>query len=139
MIRKGEAERHLRDRLFYRMVKNLQDSIRYLYDDRNISYIQLLVTTQKVKTEDIVTKTVISKSRVLNTSQGDEMEALSKQITNLMLMVQGRKGQPKGQRRTSNKEDNAQISPNGEKDSQNSHPPCNRTSPKTTYYGGRKI
>ena len=101
-----------------------------MYDDHNISYIQLLVTTQKVETEVIDTKTVISKSRVLNASQEDKIKALSKQITTLTLMDQGKKEHSQGQGRTHNKGANAQTSINGEMGSQNSHPLCNRTNPK---------
>ena len=37
MISNGEAEIKLRDRLFYRMLKTLRDSIWYLYDNPTVS------------------------------------------------------------------------------------------------------
>ena len=39
MIREDDVERHLGDCLYYNMIKGLEDSIRYLYDDPKISYI----------------------------------------------------------------------------------------------------
>ena len=56
MMREDDVERHLCDCLFYGMVKGLKDSIRYLYYDPKISYLQLLITAIKAETETSNTK-----------------------------------------------------------------------------------
>ena len=65
MIREDYVERHLCDHLFYGMVKGLRDSIRYLYDDLKISYIQLLVAARKAEEKASNTKTVTAKAGAL--------------------------------------------------------------------------
>ena len=45
-----EAQGHLCDHLFYAL-KNLKDSLHYLYDNPHVDYIQLMVATIKAKSE----------------------------------------------------------------------------------------
>ena len=90
-----EDEKNLRDMLFYDMYKTLCDSICYLYDDAKVNYIQLLIVSRKAETEVLDVKGSI-KSSVVASVQESNIEALSKQITTLILAVQGdkvRKGQ----------------------------------------------
>ena len=43
---------HLRDRLFYGIIKALQDSICYLYDNDKVMYAELLIACRKAETEN---------------------------------------------------------------------------------------
>ena len=51
MISDAEADIKLRDRLFNGVLKTLQDSIRYLYDNPAVTYTQLLVAARKAESE----------------------------------------------------------------------------------------
>ena len=71
MISDSEAEIKLRDRLFYGMHKDsLRDSIKYLYDNLTVTYMQLLVACRKAE-EEVVngrTGTVTIKAKTATTN-----------------------------------------------------------------------
>ena len=46
-----EVQQHLRDCLFHRLCKQMHDPICYLYDDRSITYPQLMTAAQKAEWE----------------------------------------------------------------------------------------
>ena len=51
MLSDEDMEAHLGDRLFYGIIKALQDNICYLYDNDKIMYAELLITCRKAETE----------------------------------------------------------------------------------------
>ena len=51
MISDAEVQIKLRDRLFYKALNTLRDSITYLYDNPAVVYTQLLVAVRKAKAE----------------------------------------------------------------------------------------
>ena len=51
LLNDKDMETHLRERLFYGIIKALQDSICYLYDNDEIIYAKLLIVGQKAETE----------------------------------------------------------------------------------------
>ena len=73
------------------MVKTLWDSIHYLYDDTNISYTQLLGVAQKAEIEvmDSKVSSTTSKAGLGSSSSSEEIQTLTRQIPNLLSMVQG--------------------------------------------------
>ena len=73
MIREEDAEDHLRDRLFFGMVKGLIDSIYYLYDGPEVGYIQLLVAARKAEMEASNMNVVMAKSGALGGSHSSEI------------------------------------------------------------------
>ena len=75
------------------MLKALLDSIRYLYDDPSVSYIQLMVTSQKAEAEFMDKAGIATgKAGVVNNNHSEKIQALSKQIYILMSMVKGNQG-----------------------------------------------
>ena len=87
MISDSEAEIKLRDRLFYRMLKTLQDSLQYLYDNLTVTYMQLLVASRKADAEvvDSKTGTVTIKAKAATTN--DELVSLKQQVSDLVAVV----------------------------------------------------
>ena len=49
---KLEVQQHLKDCLFYRVCKHIQDSIRCLYSTPGTSYSQLMVAAQKAESKN---------------------------------------------------------------------------------------
>ena len=92
MITEDDAERHLCYHLFYGIVKGLMKSIRYLYDDQKVSYIQLLVAARKAEIEASDTKNITAKAGVLGGNHSAEIGTLMKLISTLMSMMQGKNG-----------------------------------------------
>ena len=80
------------------MVKNLRGSIRYMYDDSIISYIQLLVAARKVETEVIDSKvTIINKAGLLSSNHSEEIKALTNKLMLLWpwcMVAMGKKSSP---------------------------------------------
>ena len=74
------------------MVKSLRYSIPYLYDDLKVSYIQLLVAARKAETVANDTKVVMAKPGALWGGPSSEVKLLTKQISNLMSMIQSGDG-----------------------------------------------
>ena len=87
MISDNKAESKLRDRLFYRMIKTLRDSIQYLYDNLTVTYTQLLVASRKAEAEVVDCKTgtvtIIAKTATTN----DELVSLKQQVSDLVAVV----------------------------------------------------
>ena len=86
-ISDSEAEIKLMDRLFYRMMKTLRDSIWYLYDNLTITYMQLLVASRKTEAEVVEGKigTVTIKAKAATTN--DELVSLKQQVSDLVAVV----------------------------------------------------
>ena len=72
MISDSEAKIKLRDRLFYRVLKTLRESIQYLYDNPTVTDMQLLVASRKVEAEVVSSKTgtVTIKAKAATTNDG---------------------------------------------------------------------
>ena len=51
LLKDKDMETQLRDRLFCGIIKALQDSIHYLYDNDKITYAELLIACQNDETE----------------------------------------------------------------------------------------
>ena len=87
MISDAEAEIKLRDRLFYRILKTLRDSIRYLYDNPAMTYTQLLVAAKKAEAEvgNCKSGTVTVKAKAATAN--DEFASLKQHIPDLVAVV----------------------------------------------------
>ena len=87
MISDVEAEVRLRDRLFYRVLKTLRDSIWYLYDNLTVTYTQLLVAATKAEAEvsDSMLGTLTIKAKAATAN--DELISLKQQASDLVAVV----------------------------------------------------
>ena len=88
-----EMERYLRNCLFYGRHNALQDSIHYLYNDKQITYTQLLVAARKAGAEVLEGKgiTTIAKDKASNpqfNSSSSEVNEFYQQVANLMSIVE---------------------------------------------------
>ena len=87
MISDVEAETKLRDRLFYGVLKTLQDSIRYLYDNPVLTYTQSLVAARKMKAEVSEGKSGTMTVKAKSTTTNDELITLKQQVSDLVAVV----------------------------------------------------
>ena len=86
-------ETHLRDRLFYEIIKALEDSICYLCENDRIMYAELLIACRKAETEISDSKpgssatTAKVKSVVTSIKTSDELISLKEQVAGLVAVV----------------------------------------------------
>ena len=98
-IAEGDVGKQLKDQLFYRMQKPLQDSVCcYIYDNPAVTYTQLMLAAHKAETEVVepkTGKTVISKSATIENDKNGStsiIEEMQKQFANIKSLVT-KKGQ----------------------------------------------
>ena len=84
MISDAEFEIKLRDRLFYRVLKTLRDSIRYLYDNPAVTYTQLLVAARKAEAEVGDGKSGMMTVKAKATTADDKLTSLKQQVSDLV-------------------------------------------------------
>ena len=92
MATEEEMERHLRDHLFYGVHKALWDNIHYLYDDKQITYTQLLMAARKAELEVLEGKgtTTLAKAKAANPQfdhSSSKVNELCQPVVNLMSIV----------------------------------------------------
>ena len=87
MIAELDVNRQLKEWLFYEMVKPLGDSVRYLYDNPSMSYMQLMISTHKADSKVVAHKCTVQDWAKLaivdSTNSSTEVDNLQKQIANL--------------------------------------------------------
>ena len=83
----------MRDRLFYGIIKALQESICYLNDNDKVKYAELFISCQKAETEIRDSKPGSSatkakaKSIANSTKTNDELISLKEQVADLVAVV----------------------------------------------------
>ena len=87
MISDVEAETNLRDKLFYGVIKTLQDSIRYLHDNPIVTYNQLLVAVRKAEGEVSDGKSGTMTIKAKAATESDELISLKQQVSDLVVIV----------------------------------------------------
>ena len=78
-----EVQQHLKDHLSHRVLKNIQDSIRYLYSIPITSYSKLMVAALKVESKNEIWDKVKA-SAAMTTNPGKDTTELGQQIAKLM-------------------------------------------------------
>ena len=86
-ISDAEAEVKLRDRLFYRLLKAVRDSIRYLYDNPTVTYMQLLVAARKAEAGVSDSKTGTMTIKAKAATANDKLLSLKQQVSYLVAVV----------------------------------------------------
>ena len=81
---KHEVACHLKDQLFHRVHKHIQDSIRYLHGNPKTTYSQLMVAARKVESKNEDTKEKVKAQSSLATEVSDGSKELGNQIAQLM-------------------------------------------------------
>ena len=76
-----EGHQHLKDCLFHGVHKHIQDSIRYLYSTPKISYLQLMVGTQKAESKYKEIWDKVRARAAVTTDSGEGTTELMQQIT----------------------------------------------------------
>ena len=87
MISNAEAGIKLTDRLFYGVLKTLQDNVRYLYDKAAVTYTQLLVTARKAEAEVSDGKSGTMTIKAKAATANDELASLKQQVSHLVAVV----------------------------------------------------
>ena len=75
---------HLKNHLFHGICKHIQDSIRYLYSNAEITYSQLMVTTCKAESEMEEAKDKVRARSAVTTEVVDGSKVLDNQIAKLI-------------------------------------------------------
>ena len=79
-----EVACHLKDRLFHRVCKHIQDSIRYLHGNPKTTYSQLMVAARKAESRNEDTKEKVKAQSSAATEVSDGSKKLGNQIAWLM-------------------------------------------------------
>ena len=79
-----EVQQHLRDCLFHKVHKHIQDSIRYLYSIPRTSYSQLMVATQKAESKNEEIQDKVRARAAVAINSGERTTELRQQIAKLM-------------------------------------------------------
>ena len=88
MLSANEVQQHLRNQLFHGLIKQLWDSMHYLYDDARITYPQLVTAAQKAASEHEDHTGEGIHVRSIQAEGKDDIMKLSEQIAQLQLAVQ---------------------------------------------------
>ena len=91
---KGGVEKQLKKQLFYGMLQPSHDSLRYLYDNPQISYTELLVAARKAESEapSTITRTKLKAAVQKGPEpQGENLAGLDDKVTKILAAVQGNK------------------------------------------------
>ena len=79
-----ETQWHLKDCPFYGVCKHIFNLVQYLYSAPDTSYLQLMVTTRKVESENEETQENVRARAMVISNLGEGMAELSQQISKLM-------------------------------------------------------
>jgi hypothetical protein len=103
LVLEKDRDAHLRDRLFYGMHKNLRDSIRFMYENAEIKFQQLMLAARRAESESIDRKVLPKVAKATVVDRDSSLDELKHQMTQLMSAVTlGPQTQKKGGARNTN-------------------------------------
>ena len=91
MVLFADRERQLRDQLFHGMLKPYRESLRYLYNNKEVGYYDFLEEARKVQQCDEKTSTNIKAKSAQDGTEHDELTALRMQVAELMATLKATK------------------------------------------------
>ena len=91
MVPFADRERQLRDRLFHGMLKPYRDALRYLYNNKEVGYYDVLEEARKVQECDDKTSVNIKSKSAQVETEHDELAALRMQMAELTATLKSAK------------------------------------------------
>ena len=131
-----EIQQHLKDYLFHEVHKHFWDSIKYLYSTPRTSYLQLMVATWKVESQNEEIWDIVRTMAAVATNSGEGVKELRQQ-TALMMATLTKAGQGTSPAGTPSSPRERDRGTHSHPSSQNSWTSLGQTTPdcsKTTGY-----